>query len=249
MRNRRPLTRRSAETAVRPQTNGAVVESSQEVSIDEFLARRRVMPHLSDVTARMDTPGTSWGPDSPTPDVGPIAAAVRKKGPHTDIRLLVGDGENHSAVVSKLADTLWCDVYVTPNGADLRFVKESSSVGGTTWDAVAIDRESGQPVEWLVVRPTGMPDDAPTWFVSSRGRLRQRGGLVTMPFRGGLAFATKSTFRDTVHVSTRMREPTSRVTTVMVNADRGSSRSSASTADSLSWVASSSRRSWRPAST
>ncbi|MDT5027124.1 MAG: hypothetical protein QOE61_3550 [Micromonosporaceae bacterium] len=92
---------------------------------------------------------------------------------------------------------------------------------GDLWDAIAIDRASGEPAEWLVIHPADLPPELPTWFTTVRGRLRRRNGLVTVTLPGGLAFATKNTFRDAVYLAAHIRKNSNPVTTVWVNADLG----------------------------
>ena len=54
-----------------------------------------------------------------------------------------------------------------------------------------------------------------------RGRLRQSHGLVTVPLPDGIAFATKSTYRDTAYLAARIMPSQNRITTIAVNADLG----------------------------
>jgi len=151
-----------------------------------------------------------------------LNATVRSHGgPQTDVRLLIDDGERHLALATELANSLYCDVYLTPHGAHLRYVRESSPVTNDSWDVIAVDRLSGEPAEWLVVRPSDLPEDVPTWFVTARGRLRQSNGLVKVLLPDGVAFATKATFQDISSLAARMKAGASRVTTVAVNADLG----------------------------
>jgi hypothetical protein len=175
------------------------------------------VPHLFDVAPDAD-------PSALQPDAGgigaPLYVMVKAKG-ETDVRLLVGDGEQHMALATDLAKNLRCDVYLTPTGADVRYTRESSFMTSDFWDVVAIDRETGEPSRWLVVRPPDLPAGVPTWFVSTRGRLRQSNGLVTVTLPDGLAFATRATFRDTAQLAARMRAGTCRLTTVAVHAGSG----------------------------
>src|SRR5690606_22816404 len=89
------------------------------------------------------------------------------------------------------------------------------------WDAIAIDTTTGEPSDWLVVRPPDLAAEVPTWFISTRGRLRQSNGLVTVQIPDGLAFATKPTFRDTAFLATRMKPGMTRLTTIAVTCEQG----------------------------
>ena len=127
-----------------------------------------------------------------------VSGTVKVQGEReTDVRLLVDDGERYLTLANDLANSLRCDVYLCPRGAHIRYVHECSSVTGDLWEAVAIDSATGEPADWLVVRPLGLPETVATWFTSVRGRLRQSHGLVTVPLPDGIAFATKETYRDT----------------------------------------------------
>ncbi len=195
-----------------------------DISIDEYLAHRQPMPHLYDVSPQLDPTAfeLNGSGNGAGPDIVRLAAAIRTDGNrHTDVRLLTGDGEKYLATAMGIADNLRCDVYLTPLGADIRFVRESSAITGSSWEAVAVDRATGDPARWQLVRPADLPADVPTWFVSAQGRLHQNSGLVTVSLPAGVAFATKATFRDTVYVAARMKPGAGRVSTVAVNADGG----------------------------
>lgn len=151
---------------------------------------------------------------------GPLYVMVKAKGA-TDVRLLVDDGAQHLALATDLATHLRCDVYLTPAGVDVKYVRESSFMTSDLWDAIAVDRATGDPATWQIVRPPGLPPGVPTWFVSTRGRLRQNNGLVTVALPDGLAFATRATFRDTAQLAARMTAGTCPVTTVAVDARSG----------------------------
>ncbi len=195
-----------------------------DVSIDEYLAHRQPMPHLYDISPQLDPAAfeLNGSGNGAGPDIVRLAAAIRTDGDrHTDVRLLAGDGEKYLATAMRIADNLRCDVYLTPLGADIRFVRESSAITGSSWEAIAVDRATGDPARWQLVRPADLPADVPTWFVSAQGRLHQNSGLVTVSLPAGVAFATKATFRDTVYVAARMKPGAGRVSTVAVNVDGG----------------------------
>ncbi len=211
----------------RSQTKGAKPErNTKEVSLEDFLANRRPMPHLFDLAPHMDPvafQSEAFGSQGNGADRAGLNATVRSQGERqTDVRLLVDDGEQHVALATELANSLYCDVYLTAHGAHLRYVREPGAVSGYTWDVIAIDRATGEPADWLVVRPDDLAADVPTWFVTTRGRLRQSNGLVTVLLPDGIAFATKATFRDISSLAAGMKAGASRVTTVAVNADLGS---------------------------
>ena len=198
----------------------SVTADAVPVTVQDYLANRRSLPHLFDLAPHRDaaafTPGAAESPGAA------VYATIRTQGErNTDVRLLVDDGEQHTGLAKAIARNLGCDVYLCPDGAVLRFVRESSSLAGDSWDVIAVDRGSGEPVPWLVVRPAALPPDVPTWFTTIRGRLRQSSGLVSVALPDGIAFATKNTFRDATYLAANVRGATSRITTVAVNADLG----------------------------
>ncbi len=191
-----------------------------DVTVSDYLARRRPLPHLVDLSPETDP--AAFQPGHAELPTAAVYATIRSRGEkQTDIRLLVDDGERHTGLAAALARNLGCDVYLTPEGAYIRYIRESSSLTGESWDAIAVDRVTGGAADWLVLRPEGLAPDVPTWFTTIRGRLRLSSGLVTVTLPDGLAFATKGTFRDTTYLATHMRPSSSRVSTVAVNADLG----------------------------
>jgi hypothetical protein len=199
---------------------GDLHESVQEVTVQEFIAHYRPMPHMFDLAYHMDP--SAFSPDGRSAFGASLASTIRARGEReTDVRLLVDNGERYLTLANDLANTLHCDVYLTPHGSHVRYVHESSQLSGDLWEAVAVDTATGEPVEWLVVRPLGLPDGVDAWFTSARGRLRQSNGLVTVALPDGIAFATKTTYRDTAHLATRIMPNTNRITTVVVNAELG----------------------------
>ena len=221
MFSRRSTPSRTGDARQRSKSRGTQVAGCDDVTIEEYLAHRPAISHLFDLAPQLDPAGTGWDPEGSQLDASRLVAVARRNSRHTDIRLLVDDGERYLAAAIHLAESMWCDVYITPRGGGLRFLREYHPVTGESWDVALEDMTTSEPVEWLVVRPGDMPAETPTWFVTARGRLRPRSGLVSVPLPGGLAFATKATFRDTAHLSARMRAGTTRVTTVAVNADQG----------------------------
>jgi hypothetical protein len=189
------------------------------VSVRDFLKQRSPVPHLFDLAPVMDPSAFEPGGVGPG---APVFGTIRTEGDRqTDVRLLVDDGESYLELATALAQGLRCDVYLTPDGSEVRYVRETGLGSDEFWDAVAVDKSTGEPTHWLVVRPDDLPQDVPTWFVTTRGRLRQSDGLVTVLLPDGIGFATKTTFRDTAYLAARMCPVTSRVTTVAVNADSG----------------------------
>ena len=203
---------------------GAVLEQPKPVSVHDYLAHRAAIPHLFDLAPHMDP--VAFGADDAAVGRGAVGSTlyelVRTHGDRqTDVRLLVDDGARHVGLARELAKSLRCDVYLTAESSRVSYVRESSTIGGELWEAIAVDRGTGEPGEWLVARPPELADEVPTWFITARGRLRQSNGLVTVQIPDGLAFATKATFRDTAFLATRMKAGTSRITTLAVTADQG----------------------------
>jgi hypothetical protein len=196
-----------------------MVDQANDVSADEYLTHRRTIAHLFELAPHEDP--SAFLPEGPPPGA-PLFATIRAGGGRrTDVRLLADDGETYLTLANALAGTLRCDVYLTPNGADVRYTREPNPLGGELYEATAVDRETGEPTSWVVVRPPDLPTHVATWFVSTRGRLRPNGGLITVALPDGMGFATKNTFRDTAYLAGRMRTGTSRITTLAVNADLG----------------------------
>jgi hypothetical protein len=138
-------------------------------------------------------------------DATAIRSLMRANGQlGADVRLLADDGERYLDQVTEVANALRCEVYLTPHGATVTYHCEPGPV--PTWDAVATDRASGAPTQWLLVRPSDLAPDTPTWFVSVAGRLRQSAGLVSVPLPGGLAFATRSAFPAVAAVAARLAD-------------------------------------------
>jgi len=179
------------------------------------------VPRLFDVVREMHP--EVFDSTDPKPDITRLAAIVRSKGDrHTDVRLLVDNGERYVAMAAHLAEYLRCDVFLTRADSKIRYIRECSLVTGLSWDAISVAEATGEPADWLVVRPSDLADDVAMWFVTARGRLRPGSGLVTVALPDGLAFPTKATFRETGALSGRMRSGAGRMTTLTANADTGS---------------------------
>ncbi|MDT5027117.1 MAG: hypothetical protein QOE61_3543, partial [Micromonosporaceae bacterium] len=201
----------------RSQAYDALMDVCEDVSLDAYLAGRRPLPHLFDLV-----PPQTLGAEDSDVDAASLAEVVRQQGePQADVRLLVANAKRYFSAASELANTLRCDVYVPPPDAHVRYVRESSSVAGESWDAVTVDSASGEPTPWLLIRPDERTDAVPTWFISARGRLRQNKGLITVPLPHGIAFATTSTFSDTAALARHVTTGPRAVTTLAITADIG----------------------------
>jgi len=212
-----------------------VREYTEEVTAARYLAGHRPMAHLFEITPDMDPAvfaARALAPEQPDepsaatdePDLGTgsLPSIVRARGEReTDVRLLVDDGERYLMLAHDLANQLRCDVYLTPHGSKVIYLHQYTHASGDLWEAVAVDEVTGAPVQWLVVRPLGLPDTVATWFTSTHGRLLPSHGLVTVTLPDGIAFATKTTYRDTASLATRLMPCRHRLTTVAVNADLG----------------------------
>src|SRR5262249_55537671 len=160
-----------------------------DVSVTEYLAHARPQPYLYELAPHQDP--EAFLPEGPLLGA-PLFATIRAGGGRrTDVRLLVDDGESYPNLANALAGVLRCDVYVSPQGSEVRYTREAPRVGGQEYEAPAIARNPGEPVPWLVVRPPDLPTHVATWFISARGRLRPNAGLVTVTLPDGLGFATK----------------------------------------------------------
>ena len=74
------------------------------------------MPHLFDVAYHMDP--SAFQTDGRSLFGNSLASTIRARGEReTDVRLLVDNGERYLTLANDLANTLHCDVYLTPHGA------------------------------------------------------------------------------------------------------------------------------------
>ena len=193
---------------------------AEEVPLARYLEQRRAQTHLFEISPDLD--GAETGTAGETDVISGIASIVRARGDReTDVCLLLDNGERHLGLARDLADRLRCDVYLTPRGAAVRYWHLRSAATGDLWEAIAVDEASGEPAQWLVVRPTGLPAIAPTWFTSVHGRLRPGEGLVTVDLPDGVAFATRTTYRDTALLAARLLPSAHPLTTLAVNAESG----------------------------
>src|SRR5215470_7977562 len=128
---------------------------STEVSVTAYLAHRRPLPYLYDLAPHQDP--DAFQPEGP-PVGAPLFATIRAGGGRrTDVRLLVDDGESYVNLANALAQTLRCDVYVSRHGAEVHYTREASPVGAQVFEATAVDRNTGEPVSWVVIRPPDLP--------------------------------------------------------------------------------------------
>ncbi len=185
------------------------------MTLGRYLAEHRALPHLFPLDP------TIAGDDAEDM-VSSLASIVRARGDReTDVCLLADDGERHLGLAQGLADLLRCDVYLTPGGAKVRYVHIRTPATGDMWEAIALDPASGQPVDWLVVRPAGLPSSAATWFTSDQGQLRRGHGLVTVALPDGVAFATRTTYRDTARLAALLLPSGHALTTLAVSVEHG----------------------------
>ena len=134
-----------------------VREQTEEVTAERYLAQRRAVPHLFDVTPDLDS--SAFATDGRSTFGTSLSSIVRARGEReTDVRLLVDDGERYLTLANDLANSLRCDVYLTARGSRICYIHEFNSISGDLWEAVAVDARSGEPTDWLVVRPLGLPD-------------------------------------------------------------------------------------------
>jgi hypothetical protein len=149
-------------------------------------------------------------------DAERLVALVRRSGAdNCDLRILASDGVGFGTMLAEVADRLCCDVYVTPLGADL--LPGSPDTGlGRRGEAVAVDRTTGLPVRWQLVRPSDVDVTMPAWFARVEGAVRAHNGIALVPLQGGVAFATRSTFTHLCGLAGWLDDDPAGVTTVVV---------------------------------
>jgi hypothetical protein len=188
--------RRSSTLAVRATAGDGVA----------LVAALAPVPMLVDLPTLVDGAGQSM-------DVCSLVDLVRRAAPPgCDLRVLAPEAYRCREVLQEVADALGCDIYLA--GRDVDIVQ----VGGA---AVAVARATRDPVDWLVVRPAGLPISASAWFEQSDGVIRARTGLVTLPLQGGLAFATRETFAEMAKFVNAITSPTAGVTALAAPARDG----------------------------
>ncbi|SDT66593.1 hypothetical protein [Actinoplanes derwentensis] len=135
--------------------------------------------------ARPDAPETALNAGQLTDYAQASAVAGR------DLRVLVDDGAGYAALLGPVADSLSCDIIVTPVGASVKLLV---TPGGRRGEAMPVDRVSGDVVEWALVQPAAVATTLPGWFDLAGGLVLHRPGLATLPLPGGLEFANREDF-------------------------------------------------------
>ena len=185
----------------------------------EFEPAHRFRPvrYLFDITLRTDDAGRPvFGTGDAPADADMLVALVHRSGAENcDVRILAADGAAHVDLFTELADRLCCDVYCTPVGADILTGAPEAGLGRRD-EAVAVDRASGRPVRWLLIRPLDVGPDLPAWFARTDGAVRSRTSIALVPLPGGVAFATRSTFTHLCGLAGWFDEDTAGVSTVIV---------------------------------
>jgi hypothetical protein len=113
--------------------------------------------------------------------------------PGSDVRVLVPGGHRHLELFARLAEAMHCDVYLPAAGAELH------EEGG---EPVTRRSDTGEPLEWSLIRPSDIAPEAPSWFERGGGRVLRRRGVATIPMGMGVAFATRASFLDLVAFAT-----------------------------------------------
>ena len=159
--------------------------------------RFRPVRHLFDIALRAGDRGeVVFAATGALANVQSLVVQVRRCGADDcDVRILSADGARYTRTLRELADRLGCDVYATPNGADLVAASPDAPLG-RPGEAIAVDRATGKPVPWLRVRPPEVAAASPAWFVRVGGAVRRRPGIAVVPLANGVAFATRRTFAD-----------------------------------------------------
>ncbi|GAB3806191.1 hypothetical protein [Micromonospora zhanjiangensis] len=154
-------------------------------------------------------------------DARQVADLVRRSAePADDVRVLAGDGGGREALFREVAGLLGRDVFVTPKGADIRHQGSDDEADGL-YDAVALDRSTRQPVDWLVIQPPDLSTPLPGWFAVDGGVVRPRDGIVCLPMSDGLALATRADFVTRRSAAYRLRTGFPGLATVAVTVRAG----------------------------
>ena len=115
-----------------------------------------------------------------------------------DVRLLVPDGAGFEAEMTDLATLRGRDVLVTPAGADLRVIDVPDAGGWPARDVVPVDRGTGEPVAWRVIRPRNTPAWLPPLLEARPdGRIGTRTQPITTP-DGAVVFPSRQRYLDLV---------------------------------------------------
>jgi len=204
-------------------------QTRSDADIDERLATRPFDPRRHRrITGLFDLwlePGPRGGlilPTQPDRPLSPraITDLIRRSGEAAnDVRILTDDGARHTELFAEVAGLLAHDVLVSPEGAQIRH--DATRAGNGPLHAVALDRATRRPADWLVIQPPDLATPLPGWFTVDRGVVRPRKGVVGLPLRGGLVLATRADFvtrRATAH---RLGTASEGLVTVAVTARAG----------------------------
>ena len=152
-----------------------------------------------------------------------------------DVRLLVAAGPQIRPTIQAMADELGRDVLVAPTGSELRFIPSDPGPGprsarradvgdgvGVGRDVVPVDLVTGQPVDWLLVQPSGDQTYGHSWFELSGGMVLERDGTAALPLPGGgLSLATRDDFVHRRSAAATLRPGHPNVLTVAVGVRAG----------------------------
>ncbi|MEU4569452.1 hypothetical protein [Micromonospora sp. NPDC023956] len=219
-----------------------VVELTRTVGdagIDRLPATRRFDPHrhrrisgLFDLWLETDPDGGLVVPSAPARrlDARGVADLVRRSGGAADdVRILTDDGARHSGLFREVAGLLGHDVLIGPAGTDIRHVtargpaeqQRSDEAEPGPLHAVALDRVTRCPLDWIVLQPPDLATDLPGWFAVDRGLVRPRTGVVGLPLPDGLALATRADFVTRRAIAHRLGGTSDGLVTVAVTARSG----------------------------
>jgi hypothetical protein len=149
-----------------------------------------------------------------------LADLVRRSAePADDVRVLMHDGAAHRALFTEVAGRLSRDVLVTPDGAEVRHRRRGD--GDELLDAVAVDRVTRQPVDWVLLQPPDLATALPGWNDLEHGMVRPRHGTVALPLPDGVALATRADFVTRRAAAYRLRSGSLGLATVAVTVRGG----------------------------
>ncbi|MDP9796134.1 hypothetical protein J2S43_004646 [Catenuloplanes nepalensis] len=177
------------------------------------------VPLIRPAAGGLATPGT---PETPLTGRSLADLVRRSSGPTDDVRMLTDDGTAHDALFREVAGLLGRDVLTTPDGARLDRVRLDRLPGDDEApDAIAIDRATGEPVEWTVIQPPDLATPLPGWFDVAGGVVRPRAGVVALALPDGVALATRADFVTRRAAAHRLRDGHPRLATVAVTVRSG----------------------------
>ena len=127
---------------------------------------------------------------SPEPEAAELIAWIGEHaGTEADIRVCLPDAQRLVPLLTQVAEIRRCDIYLARPGTELR---------DTSQGPISVRVSSGMPVDWSLIRPAGVPDDAASWFECVAGRVKSRTGIAVVRKQECVAFVTRSSFLDTV---------------------------------------------------